>query len=170
MVSPDVDRAVDPGKRSGAIMVEPTGLAMDGNPRPDDLATGLRDDGLMPKADAKKWNPPRRKRDQFEAATGILGPAGTGREDNQGAIPQSPIEHVRRPRAVSKNRNLASQPLECIDQVEGEAIEIVDQDDVAAHAASGGQSTESNADAFRLVSSASACGMLSWTTPAPART
>ena len=52
MVSPDVDRAVDPGKRPGAIMVESTGLAMDRNPGPDDLATGLRHDGLMPKADS----------------------------------------------------------------------------------------------------------------------
>ena len=92
----------------------------------------------------------------------MFGPAGTGRQDDKGVGFDCPVQGLVGRDAVSEYAHPASQPLERLDQIEGKAVEIVDQQDAAAHAAaSEGQRTESSADAFRRVSSASACGSLS---------
>jgi hypothetical protein len=59
MISPDMDRLADAIEGTGAVMVEPAGLPMNRRRCPFYPATGLKDDRLVPKADAKQRNPAR---------------------------------------------------------------------------------------------------------------
>ena len=61
MISADVNRPADAGEGTGAVMVEPAGLAMDRRRGPLHPATGLKDDRLVAKADSEQRNPARGK-------------------------------------------------------------------------------------------------------------
>src|SRR5207302_4153367 len=63
-----------------------------------------------------------------------------------------------------------AEPFERLDDVEREAVVVVDHEDFAGHRDGSPAIADRIADAFRRVSCASAIGSESWTMPAPART
>ena len=127
-----------------------------------DRPPGLVDDRLMAEAYAKHWHKADRAADQIEGAAGVFRPTRAGREDNEGVLVPSEGDSLCRIDRVAQHPHRRALPLECLDQIEAEAVEIIDQEHVAPHDAPPvAASTESNAEALRRVSSASRWGSLS---------
>src|SRR5439155_5936809 len=95
---------------------------------------------------------------------------GPGRDQDDRLVALSLFERIRRGDFVAHRPNARAEPLQRFDDIEGEAVMVVDHQHVAAHRTDSPAIAERTAEAFRRVSSASAIGSESWTTPAPART
>src|SRR5262249_30564383 len=92
-----------------------------------DLAAERLADGLVPEAHAENGNALRGLLDQIEADAGFIGRAGPRREHDRVRICR---EHVgARELVVAMHSDLRPQPAEIMDEVEGEAVVIIDQDD-----------------------------------------
>ena len=114
-------------KQSPARMAYQRGLAMhDGLCGADDAAIGLAD-GLVTKADAKDRQISRCLRQQIQAHAGFVGRAWSRRKNDR-ARPAG--EHIgRAQRIVAQHFGLGAFPFEIVDEVEREAVEIVDDKD-----------------------------------------
>ncbi len=84
-------------------------------------------DGLMAKADAEDRNGGRSLLDQVEADAGIVGRAGAGRQHDRLGIGSDHIFH--RDLVIAMHSHVRSEPAQVMEQVEGEAVVIVDQQD-----------------------------------------
>jgi hypothetical protein len=102
-------------------------LAMDRYRRAHDVAAESLADGLMAKADAKDRDGGRGLVDQLEANAGIVRRAGSGREHD--GLGVSGNDLVRRDLVVAMHGNIGPEPAQIMEQVEGKAVVIVDQQD-----------------------------------------
>src|SRR6185312_15320880 len=117
----------------------------------------LFNDSLVAKADAEDRDSSLRECDQPQAAAGVLRLSWAGREDDHRFSLQCDLKGLGCGNAVTKRLSGAAKSLEALDQVEREAVEIVDQKDFAlAHCPwlrLAAARIERSADALRLVSS-----------------
>ena len=87
-------------------------------------------DGLMAEADAEDRNAGRGLLDQIEADAGVIGRAGAGRQHDGFRLGGEHILH--RDLVVAMHSHVRPQPAQIVEQVEGEAVVIVDQHDHGA--------------------------------------
>src|SRR5262249_59941093 len=100
---------------------------MYGKRRADDLAAECLPDRLMAEADAEDRNARRRCRDQIKANAGLVRRAGPWREHDRVGLCRN--DGARRHLVVTMHFDLGPELTEIVDEVEGKAVVIVDQDD-----------------------------------------
>ena len=127
MIARRLERPVDAAKHAGAFMTDIGHLAVDRHGRAHDLAAEHLADGLMAKAHAHDRDRRRGLFDQFEADAGFVRRAGAGRQHD--GVRARCDDVGRRHLVVAMHDNIRSQPAEIMDEVEREAVVVIDQDD-----------------------------------------
>ncbi len=113
-------------------MGEQIGLAVYGLRRAAHPPARFLHERLMPEAYAEQVELARSALDQFQAAAGALWPARTGRQHDQRTLGLGKRYDVGCLHPVAEHRHRTAEPLERFDEVEAEAVQIVDQDHAAA--------------------------------------
>ena len=127
VVARGLERPVDAAEDAGALVPDVRELAVHRHRRAHHLAAEDLADGLMAEADAEQRHLARRLADQVEADAGLIGRAGAGREHDRLRLGRD--HRVGRNLVVAMNDDIRPQPAQIVEQVEGEAVVIVDQDD-----------------------------------------
>jgi len=110
-----------------AVMLNLADLAMHDLSRPDDIAAKRRPDCLVPEADAKKRDLPRKMFDQIDADPSFLRRAGAGRDQDMIGLPL--FNFFRSDLIVAAHLNLLPQFPDVLYEVVGEGIVIVEDKD-----------------------------------------
>ena len=124
-------------------------------------------DCLMPEANSQHGNPPHHLADDGDGHAGIFGSsrAGGNHQVRRPEISRFPDSDLVMP----PYRDPRSQDGQCLHQIVGERVVVIDEQDVPRHRPS--SASESAASSAALFASTSACsrsGTLSATMPAPA--
>src|SRR6185503_1826527 len=143
------------------------GFAVHQPRRPHDGATEDLDDRLVAETDAEHRNAAREALDHAHRDTGVRRRAGSGRDaqvrrlDRLGLLDADAI--------VAVHPHVGAEHEECLHQVVGEGVVVVDQEKLRAHSpALAISSARRIAALFAITSSCSRSGWLSATNPAPA--
>src|SRR5512144_86102 len=117
---------IDATEESGTVMLDLRYLAVD-RCCAHHFAAKCLPDGLMAKADTEDRNGRRCFFDQRETDAGLIGCAWTGRQNNR-VRPRR--HHVgNRDLVVAMHGDVRSKPSQIVEEIEGEAVVIVDEDD-----------------------------------------
>ena len=121
------ERPVDAVEDTCAGLPDFGELAVHRNRRPDHAAAKSLADGLVAEADAKDRNVRGGALDQIEADAGLVGRAWTGRQHDGVGVAR---EHViDADLIIAMDIDLRPQAAQVMDEVEGEAVIVVDQQD-----------------------------------------
>src|SRR6266516_3455244 len=127
MVARGLERRVDAAEHAAAPMPDLGELAVDGDRRAHDPSAERLPDRLVAETHAENRNARRGLVDEIEADARLIGSARAGREHDRVRIGR---EHVgARELIVAMHHDLRAQSAEIMDEVEGEAVVIVDQYD-----------------------------------------
>src|SRR5450631_651820 len=126
MIARGVERPVDAAEDAGAGVLDLEHFAVRRR-RAHDFAAERLPDRLMPEADAEDRDRGRGLGDQIEANAGFVRRAGAGREHDGFRFGG---DHVGgRNLVVAMDDDVRPQPAQVMEQVEGEAVVVVDQND-----------------------------------------
>src|SRR5687767_3167452 len=135
----------------------------------DHLGAVCHPDGLVAETDAEDRHRWSQLTHQLHADARLLGTRGTGRDDDRVGPLGRHLGHGEL--VVAGYGRLRADPAEQLDQVEGERVVVVqDEDALTAHPGTSAPMAASMLAAFAATSAASRDGMESATTPAPAWT
>ncbi len=127
VVARRLERPVDAAKNARALVLDQRQLAMHRHRRAHHRAAEHLPDRLMPETDPEDRNGGRSLADEVEADAGIVRRAGAGREHDGIGLG---IDHsLRRDLVVAMHDHLRPQLPQVVEEIEGEAVVVVDQDD-----------------------------------------
>src|SRR5262245_39686588 len=125
MVARCLQRSINAAKYSGPGMPDFRKLPVEGSCPHDFSAKGLPD-GLVAEAYPEDWNAGGRFADEIEANAGFVGRAGAGRENDRIGLQRHDV--ADRNLVVAMDDHVRPQPSQIVEEVEGEAVIVVDQD------------------------------------------
>src|SRR5262249_41220477 len=120
---------IDAAEHAAALMVHLGELAMHRRGRAHHITAERLADRLVAKADAEHRNVGGGRIDQIEADAGLVGRAPNGRPHDRVGLRADHM--VDRDLVVAMHDHVGPEPAQIVDEVEGEAVVIVDQDDHA---------------------------------------
>src|SRR5215210_7037275 len=131
VVAADDERAREPLEQAGPVVLDLGGLAVDGHVADDPAAVGLRQ-GLVAEADpqgrdARLGEAPHR----LDGDPGLVRRAWARRHHD--AVPLAPEQVLDGGRVVAHGLHLRAQLPEVLDEVVGEGVVVVDDEDPHAH-------------------------------------
>ena len=127
MIARRPERAVDAAEHAFAAMAHLGQLAVHRHRRPHHVAAEHLADRLMAEADAEHRNGRRGLRDEVEADAGLVGGARPRRQHDGVGI--GGHDFGGGDLVVAMDGDLGAQLAEIVDEVEGEAVVVVDEDD-----------------------------------------
>src|SRR6516225_7134645 len=127
MIARRFERRIDAAKYAAAAMLDLRQFAMNWNRRAHDFATEGLGDRLVTQADAKDRDPRRSGSNQIKTDAGLVRRARAGREHD--GVGLGSDNGVRGYLVVAIHLDLRPELTEIMNEVEGETIIIVDQDD-----------------------------------------
>ena len=135
MIARRLERAIDTAEHAFSLVAHLGELAVDGDRRAHHLAAERLADRLVAEADTEHRNGRCRLVDELEADAGVVGGARTRRQHDGVGIGGHDLG--ARNLVVAVHDDVGAQPAEIMDEVEGEAVVIVDEDDHSFHPGSG---------------------------------
>src|SRR5271166_3741544 len=127
MVARRLERPVEPAKDAAGVVRDARHLAMHRGARPHDVAAERLPDRLVTEADAEDWGRVARGAHEVETDARLVRRAGAGREDNCVRLPRKSV--LDADLVVSPHSYVRAQLAEIVDEVEREAVIVVDQRD-----------------------------------------
>src|SRR5208337_3183532 len=127
MIARRLERPVEPAKDSSGVVLDARDLAMHGDWRPHHLAAEGLPDRLMAEADAEERRRLARRPHEVEADARLVRRAGTGRENDRVRLRGQSLLHADL--IVPPHRDVCAELAEIVDEVEREAVIVVDQGD-----------------------------------------
>ena len=127
MVARRLERARQAGEDVGPTMLDTADLAVHRARRTLHHAAECLAESLVAETNAKHWDPPGRRRDQIHANSGLIRCAGTGREHDRLRFEFERLIHGQG--VVALHPAIRAGLTEQVEQVEGEAVIVVDQQD-----------------------------------------
>src|ERR1035437_6679173 len=144
MIARGVERPVDAAEHAGAGVLDLEHLAV-GRRRAHHFAAERLPDRLMPEADAEDRNRWRGLGDEIEADAGFVRGAGAGRQHDGFRLGG---DHIGGPNlVVGMDDDVRPPPAQVMEQVEGEAVVVVDQNDHVFKPAQGLKTTHEGGQA-----------------------
>src|SRR3984885_8447644 len=122
-----LERRVDAAKNAAAVMADFRQLAVDECRRAHHLAAEGVADRLVAEADAEDRDCRSGARDQIETDAGLFGRAGAGRQHDRIGVGGDDV--VACHLVVAMHLDLRPELTEIVDEVEGEAVIVIDQNE-----------------------------------------
>src|SRR4029078_4813005 len=126
MIARGVQRTIDATEHPSAVMLDLRHLAVERCCAHHFAAEGLPD-GLMTKTDTENRNGRRCFFDQCEANAGLIRGARAGRQHDGVRLGGNHVGH--RDLVVTMHGDVRSKPSQIMEEIEGEAVVVVDEDD-----------------------------------------
>src|SRR5215475_975668 len=125
MIARRLQRSINASKHPGPGMPDFRKLSVEGSCPHDFSAEGLSD-RLVAETYSEDWNAGGRFADEIEANAGFVGRARAWREDDRTGLQRHDVGD--RNLVVAVDDDIGPQPSQVVEEVEGEAVIVVDQD------------------------------------------
>src|SRR5947207_3360053 len=134
MVARGLKRPVDAAEDTAALVLDQRKLAVNRRGSPDDFAAEGLANGLVPKADPENRDRWGGLGNQLKANAGVIRRARAGREHDCVWVGRNHL--ATRYFVIAMNGDLRPEATEIVEQVEGKAVVVVDEDDHGSRACS----------------------------------